>query len=117
MKQRLIVRTADRRLYIEELLKLGKLGAVLAPNSVPHMGIPFSAELVVEVQSGKEFQSTPTVHALPLPITTYSKDVMEAMVWDDFREACNKLGVKGRERAVMLEEYLRKAAHYNTNMR
>lgn len=117
MKQRLILRTADRMLFVSELLRLGSQGAHLVVGTVPTMSAPYSAELELEVVKGKELVSTPFVHAIPLPVTTYSKAQMEEMIWDDFREACNALGVKGRERAVMLEEYLRKSGHYTRNTR
>lgn len=86
-------------------------------GTVPTMSAPYAAELEVEVVKGKEFVSTPHLHAIPVPVTTFNKTQMEEMVWDDFREACNALGVKGRERAVMLEEYLRKSGHYTRNTR
>lgn len=117
MKQRLILRTADRITYVQELLKLGAEGATLSETSVPSFGMPFTAELVIEVTRGKERTSSPLIHAIPLPVVTYTRQEMEDMVWEDFREACGALAVKGRERAVMMEEYLRKAEHYNANTR
>lgn len=117
MKQRLILRTPDRKFYVSEILRLGKLGATLAVDSVPGFGMPYTAELMIEVERGKEYRSTATLHAVPLAIETFTIAQMEAMVWDDFREACNALGVKGRERSVMLEEYKRKAEHYTRNSR
>lgn len=117
MKQRLILRTADRMLFVNELLRLGSKGASIVVGTVPTMSAPYSAELEVEVAKGEAFVSTPFLHAIPIPVPTFTKAQMEEMVWDDFREACNALGVKGRERAVMLEEYLRKSGHYARNTR
>lgn len=115
MQQRLIIRTTDRRLFVSELLAYGAKGARMYENSVPSYLVPFTAELVVEVERGKEFQSTATCHAVPLPAVVYTEQQMKDMVWDEFRDACRELGVKGRDRAVMLEEYLKKAKHYTTN--
>lgn len=117
LKQRLIVRTADRKVFVRELLALGQAGARLADDSVPGFSIPFTAEVIVDVERGKEYRSTASIHAIPVPVETYTKQQMEEMVWDEFREACGALGVKGRERAVMLEEYLTRAEHYTRNSR
>lgn len=117
MKQRLIVRTANRRLFIEELLVLGAKGATLAEDSVPLMTVPYCVEVEVEVERGKEYLSTHVVHAVPLPVELFTQAQMEEMVWEDFRVACAALDIRGRERAVMLAEYMRKSGDYIRNIR
>lgn len=112
MKQRLILRTADRKLFIDELIRLGAEGAIQAPDSVPSFGVVFTAEVLVEVERGSERFSTQNVYAVPLPIDVYTREQMEEMVWEEFREACQAFGVKGRERSVMLEQYIRKSEDY-----
>ena len=117
MKQRLIIRTADRRVFMNELLAWGAKGATLAEDSAPIMTVPYTAEVEIEVVRGKEYKSTPSVHAIPLPILLFTEAQMEEMVWDEFREACAALDVRGRERAVMLKEYMRRSGDYIRNQR
>lgn len=105
--QKLTVRSVDRIKYVETLLSLGAIGAKLAENTVPKMIIPFQAELVLEITDpAQALKSTPHLIAYPVDYETYTKTTLEAMVWEDFREAVGTQGVKGRDRQKMLEAYL-----------
>lgn len=107
--QRVIVTTHDRRMFVEKIGEMYKLGGVLAPNTVPRLTspFPFQAEFIFEVDSPEQaIQSSHGVHAMKPDFAVYTKQMMQELSWDDFREACSLHGVKGRDREVMLNSYL-----------
>ena len=106
VKQKLTVRTADRITFINEVLEMGRIGAVQRPNSVPKLTAPFMADFVLEVDPKKPMVSTPTVIAYPPDIKAYTEIELSKMTFEEFREAVALVGVKGRERAVMTSQYL-----------
>lgn len=107
VKQKVIVRSTDRIKFVQELLDMGSLGAKLAYNTVPRMICPFTAELEVVVERSSPLKSSPTRSALPLDIRRYTPSELEAMVWEEFREAVREAGVKGRDREIMMEDYFK----------
>ena len=105
--QKLTVRSVDRVKYVETLLELGAKGAKLSEHTVPKLIMPFQAELVMEITDPSQaLKSTPHIIAYPVDYEVYTKDVLESMVWEEFREAVATQGVKGRDRTIMLEKYL-----------
>lgn len=105
--QKLTVRSVDRVKYVETLLELGAKGAKLSEGTVPKMILPFQAELVIEITDPSQaLKSTPNIIAYPVDYEVYTKDSLECMVWEDFREAVGTQGVKGRDRQKMLDSYL-----------
>lgn len=105
--QKLTVRSVDRVKYVETLLELGAKGAKLSEGTVPKMILPFQAELVMEITDPSQIlKSTPNVIAYPVDYEVYTRDTLEGMVWEDFREAVGTQGVKGRDRQKMLDSYL-----------
>lgn len=108
--QRLIVSTHDRRLFIEKVQQVTLLGAKLADNTVPRLTspFPFQAEFDYIVESpNKIVKSELGLHALAPSYPVYTAQQMKELVWEEFREACSWKGVKGRDREVMLKEYLK----------
>lgn len=105
--QKLTVRSVDRAKYVETLLELGAKGAKLSEGTVPKLIMPFQAELVMEItDSSQILKSTPHIIAYPVDYEVYTRDTLESMVWEEFREAVATQGVKGRDRTIMLERYL-----------
>ena len=108
--QRLIVSTHDRRFFIEKVQQLTLLGAKLADNTVPRLTtpFPFQAEFDITLSSPKDiFKSEIGVHALCPSAEIFTEEEMKAMSFEDFREQCAWWGIKGREKEIMLSEYLK----------
>lgn len=95
--------------FVQRLLELGAKGATLKERTCPRLkGLPYAAELVLEITGSDELQAGPGVNAIPVPmsIKVYTKEELEAMDWDTFRSAVQSKGVKGRQREVMTVKYL-----------
>lgn len=107
--QKIVISTHDRRMFVEKIGEMYKLGATLAPNTVPRLTtpFPFQAEFLLEIDSPEQaVKSSLGVHALKPDYAVYTKQMMQELSWDDFRVACSMHGVKGRDREKMLTEYL-----------
>ena len=107
--QKVGISTHDRRMFVEKIGEMYKLGATLAPNTVPRLTtpFPFQAEFLLEIDSPEQaVKSSLGVHALKPDYAVYTKQMMQELSWDDFRVACSMHGVKGRDREKMLTEYL-----------
>lgn len=95
--------------FVQRLLELGAKGATLKERTCPRLkGLPYAAELVLEITGSDELQAGPGVNAIPVPmaVKVYTKEELEAMDWDTFRSAVQSKGVKGRQREVMTVKYL-----------
>ena len=95
--------------FVQRLLELGAKGATLKERTCPRLkGLPYAAELVLEITGSDELQAGAGVNAIPVPmaIKVYTKEELEAMDWDTFRSAVQSKGVKGRQREVMTVKYL-----------
>ncbi len=108
MKQKVIVRTPDQKIFVQKLLELGAMGGKLNPQTVPRLSSsPYSAELLVELEDrSQEIKPSPYIIAFPIPPELYTEEQMRDMVWEEFRVACAQVGVKGRDREKMLSDYL-----------
>lgn len=105
--QTLVITSASPVDFIQRVLDAGKQGAVLKDRTCPRIkGVPFMAELVIETDKG--IQSSPGVNALPLPESdkVYTKEDLEAMDWEAFKDAVQSKGIRGRQRDVMQVKYL-----------
>ena len=106
VKQKVVIRTGDRIEFVEELLKWGAIGAKRQSNSVPRLYAPFTAELEIMVNPSTPFKDTHCIRAYPPDHRIYTEQEMEAMEWNEFRESVALLGVKGRDRKIMVADYL-----------
>lgn len=106
VKQKIVLRTGDRREFVEELLKWGKMGAVQQANSVPRLYAPFTAELEILVDPKNPYKDTHCVRAYPPDHRIYTEQELENMTFEEFRESVVLLGVKGRDRKIMVADYL-----------
>ena len=92
---------------VEEMISKG--GKVL--RGAPFLSIPYEATF--------EFINKDYIHARPgvtdfgrhvmeeaVLVANYTKQQLEDMDWDSFRDVCKVFGIKGRERAVMIDQYL-----------
>jgi hypothetical protein len=43
-------------------------------------------------------------------VANYTQEQLEMMDWDAFRDVCKVFGIKGRERSVMIEQYMKMQA-------
>lgn len=108
VKQKLLAHSTDRAKLIDTVIELAALGAKRLGTTVPKLSPPlYSVEMEISVDSDKQLTSTAFYKAFKAdPLRTYSEQQMKDMVWEEFRAACYSVGVKGRDRTKMLEEYL-----------
>ena len=106
VRQKIVIRSGDRIEFVEELLKWGAIGAKRQSNSVPRLYAPFTAELEIMVNPSTPFKDTHCIRAYPPDHRIYTEQEMEAMEWNEFRESVALLGVKGRDRKIMVADYL-----------
>lgn len=106
VRQKIVIRSGDRIEFVEELLKWGAIGAKRQSNSVPRLYAPFTAELEIMVNPSTPFKDTHCVRAYPPDHRIYTEQEMELMEWNEFRESVALLGVKGRDRKIMVADYL-----------
>lgn len=106
VRQKIVLRTADRIEFAKELLKWGAIGAKLQANTVPRLFAPFTAELEILVDPKNPYKDTHCVRAYPPDHRVYTELELESMEWGEFRESVALLGVKGREKEKMIVDYL-----------
>ena len=106
VKQKIVLRTADRIGYVKEIMKLANLGATLQANTVPRLIAPFTAEFEIMVDPKTPYKDTHCIRAYPPDHRIYTQQELEGMDWAEFRESVALLGVKGRERDKMVTDYL-----------
>ena len=106
VRQKIVIRSGDRIEFVEELLKWGAIGAKRQSNSVPRLYAPFTAELEIMVNPSTPFKDTHCIRAYPPDHRIYTEQEMESMEWNEFRESVALLGVKGRDRKIMVADYL-----------
>ena len=106
VRQKIVIRSGDRIEFVEELLKWGAIGAKRQSNSVPRLYAPFTAELEIMVNPSTPFKDSHCIRAYPPDHRIYTEQEMELMEWNEFRESVALLGVKGRDRKIMVADYL-----------
>lgn len=106
VRQKIVIRTADRIEFAKELLKWGAMGAKLQDRTVPRLIVPFTAEMVVMIDPKKPHKDTHCVRAYPPDHRVYTEQELEDMVFEEFRESVALFGVKGRDRKIMTKDYL-----------
>lgn len=92
---------------VEEMISKG--GKAL--RGAPFLSLPYEVSF--------EFINKDYIHSRPgvvdfgrkvmeeaVLVANYTKQQLEDMDWDAFREVCKVFGIKGRERALMIEQYL-----------
>ena len=106
VKQKIVLRTADRIEFATELLKWGAMGAKLQDRTVPRLFAPFTAELEILVDPKNPYKDTHCIRAYPPDHRIYTEEELSQMEFNEFRESVALLGVKGRERDKMVADYL-----------
>ena len=106
VKQKIVLRTADRIEFATELLKWGAMGAKLQDRTVPRLFAPFTAEFEILVDPKNPHKDTHCIRAYPPDHRIYTEEELEEMTFEEFRESVALLGVKGRDRKIMINEYL-----------
>lgn len=95
--------------FVQRLLELGAKGATLKERTCPRLkGLPYAAELVFEVDGFETLPNTPGVNAVPVALSekVYTKEQLEAMPIEDIRPILASRGIKGRDKRLMIKEYL-----------
>ena len=106
VRQKMVLRTADRIEFATELLKWGAMGAKLQDRTVPRLYAPFTAELEILVDPKSPHKDTHCIRAYPPDHRIYTEEELSQMEFNEFRESVALLGVKGRERDKMVADYL-----------
>lgn len=114
-KQTLNITAADPVAFVKRLLEAGKNGAVLKDRTFPRIkGVPFVAELEIDTDIGVE--SKPGVNAIPVPLgeRVYTKEELDTMEWETFKQVVASRNVGGRKRDLMTNKYLKIIAGQDT---
>ena len=106
VKQKIVLRTADRREFVDECIRWGVMGAVQKQGSVPRFIAPFTAEFEILVDPKNPHKDTHCIRAYPPDHRIYTEEELSQMEFNEFRESVALLGVKGRERDKMVADYL-----------
>ena len=106
VKQKIVLRTADRREFVDECIRWGVMGAVQKQGSVPRFIAPFTAEFEILVDPKNPHKDTHCIRAYPPDHRIYTEEELSQMEFNEFRESVALLGVKGREREKMVADYL-----------
>lgn len=106
VKQKIVLRTADRREFVDECIRWGVMGAVQKQGSVPRFIAPFTAEFEILVDPKNPHKDTHCIRAYPPDHRIYTEEELSHMEFNEFRESVALLGVKGRDRKIMINEYL-----------
>ena len=106
VRQKMVLRTADRIEFATELLKWGAMGAKLQDRTVPRLYAPFTAELEILIDPKVPHKDTHCIRAYPPDHRVYTEVELEEMTFEEFRESVALLGVKGRDRKIMTFDYL-----------
>lgn len=106
VKQKIVLRTADRREFVDECIRWGVMGAVQKQGSVPRFIAPFTAEFEILVDPKNPHRDTHCIRAYPPDHRIYTEEELSQMEFNEFRESVALLGVKGRERDKMVADYL-----------
>ena len=106
VRQKMVLRTADRIEFATELLKWGAMGAKLQDRTVPRLFAPFTAEFEILVDPKNPYKDTHCIRAYPPDHRIYTEEELSQMEFNEFRESVALLGVKGRERDKMVADYL-----------
>lgn len=90
--------------YLQNLIRFIKLGAEIKEGTAPTCSFPHRAWLTFE--TNKILEDEPGVKVYVLS-ETFTRSQLEAMEWEDFKTACRKKGLRGRDKSVMLTQYLK----------
>ena len=107
--QQIVVSSANPVEFIKRVVELAQQGAVLKDNTCPRLKtLPFIAEFTFEVTGSEELKVSPGVNAIPVPLgeKVYTKEQLEAMPIEEMRPIVASRGVKGRDKRLMIKEYL-----------
>lgn len=107
--QQIVVSSANPVDFIKRVIELGKQGAVLKDNTCPRLKtLPFIAEFTLEFSGTEELKASPGVNAIPVALSekVFTKEQLEAMPIEDMRPVVASRGVKGRDKRLMIKEYL-----------
>ena len=113
-RQEVIITSHDANTFlflVEEMV--GKGGKVL--KGAPFLSVPYTASF--EFINKDHIPSRPGVQDLgrkvmadAVAVANYTKEQLEVMDWEAFRAVCKVFDIKGRERALMVEQYLKAQA-------
>jgi len=90
--------------FVEDVIKLTKQGAEVKEGTAIVCSFPHKAWFTLETE--ELLETKPGMKVFPVSIT-YTRPQLEAMEWDEFRAAVNKVGVRGRHRDTMTVQYLK----------
>lgn len=109
--QTIKVNATDSITFLDNVQEVVKRGATRKQGTYVYLNsIPFMAEFEVEVgEIGSEWTDNgPHIFAIPVEYPPFTKEQLEALPWEDFKRVLfNTKGIKGRDRLVMQNQYLK----------
>jgi len=112
VKQKITLYSADPMTLIAKLEEYILKGAKVDPTEFAHLRtLPMRIGLYVEGPADKDnwlWKNDAYLNCFGIDVAefTYTAETLEALEWADFRKVCAGVGVKGKERAKMVKEYL-----------
>lgn len=114
-KQRITVKAVDAldflKAYEDVIFRGGKLNTSVYPTLSQSVFESFySAEFIADVDHLTEFKDNgPVIQAYPVE-HIYPKEYLDSLEgtegWEKLKSICNNVGITGRNRKVMIKEYL-----------
>lgn len=110
----IFIAEVNSKTFVEKLLKLGRLGAILKPNTYPNLNNnPKTVRLFATLTEGEVGLLTSFNISFKEVVKYLTEEELQELGWDDFqREALSKgipVGGKGRTRDTVEKEYLERA--------
>lgn len=103
-KYELVVGGTDPITTISKVIEWAKKGASLKEGTYPRLNsIPHRVVMEIETDNAVEGDAFTIVKVIRYSLT---KEELESLSWEDFKRELRKVGITGRDRAVMQTKYL-----------
>ena len=89
--------------WLENLIRFIKMGAEVKEGHTPKAKFPHHAWLTIE--TSELLRDEPGVQVFKID-EVYTREQLDAMEWDEFRDAVKSRQIKGRQRDLMTRQYL-----------
>lgn len=91
--------------FFQTCIKLAQKGATLKEDNALKISFPRSVWFEISADEFLETNILQGLKVIPVEVQ-YTKEMLEAMKWEEFREVTKKLVPKGRDRQIIMNKYL-----------
>ncbi len=93
--------------FLQNVVEMANKGAKLQEGKAPTMRFPYSAWMTLETEELME--DRPGIR-FQIIVEKFTKEQLDEMEWEDFKRVLKKVGLGGRKRDVMTNQYLKLVA-------